>query len=121
MQIIRLANLYLVLVVLGGFFAWSRADFRVPQRFSSFARLARPAVAVTGWAIMVYLVGDAVMNVVTGYVVAPGVHFYSPYQNAGPFWVGIAVRIAAGILVGGSLIRMARGRHRMVSGVAPRA
>jgi hypothetical protein len=34
-------------------------------------------------------------------------------MNADAFWLGIAVRVAAGILVGGSLIKMAREGRNM--------
>jgi hypothetical protein len=111
MQIIRLANLLLVVAILGGVYTWSRANFGVPSRFSALAPLARPAVTAVGWVLLVYLVGDAALNVVTGYLTAPGVHYYSPHQNADAFWLGMAIRIAAGLVLGGSLIKLARGSH----------
>jgi hypothetical protein len=113
-----MANILLAFAILGVAFAWSRKDFRVPLRWAPYAGTARPAVSVAGWVILVVVVGDAAANVVGGYLSAPGVHFFSSFKNADAFWLMIALRVVVGLLLGGSLIKMARDRAVSTNDVA---
>jgi hypothetical protein len=103
-----MANIALAFVILAIAFAWYRTDFQVPKRLMPYRNAARPSLALAGWSILVLVVGEAAANVVMGFLDELGVHFFSPYKNADAFWHMIALRVTVGLLLGGSLIKMAR-------------
>ena len=113
-----MANIALAFAILAIAFVWYRTDFRLPTSLAPYRHVARPTLAVVGWVILVIVVGDAAVNVVSGYVAEPGVHFFSPYKNADAFWLMIALRVTVGILLGGSLIKMARAQSGDARNVA---
>ena len=105
-----MANIILTFAILGAAFAWYAAGFRVPTRFAPYAGVVRPAVAAAGWVIFVVVVGQAAINVVGAYFSEPGTHFFSPHKNADAYWLMIALQLTVGVLLGGSLIKMARAK-----------
>lgn len=75
-----------------------------------YAEAMRAAVAVIGWVILLGVGGEATAHVVSVSLAEPGVHFFSPYKNADAFWLMITLRVTVALLLGGSLIKMARAR-----------